>query len=201
MQVLNWCYREPSFILFFKLSSVWDGCRLMMCLFSVGPFGDILMVRVKVLKKLKIRPDGDEIFQKNSTGDEKSAINPSYQTKLSYQNILDLSTKTLIQNFFEIFVKNVIFNPNLEKTTNSNRWGKHFWYPHRLPKLGKHFQRTFLDRFSSEQIIFWVFFIQVIQKKSAPKPNWSLIKMTISSNTIIGHHFIQILVSSKSSTS
>ena len=53
MQVLNWCYREPSFILFFKLSSVWDGCRLMMCLFSVGPFGDILMVRVKVLKKIK----------------------------------------------------------------------------------------------------------------------------------------------------
>ena len=141
------------------------------------------------------------ISKKNSTGDEKSAINPSYQTKLSYQNILDLSTKTLIQNFFEIFVKNVIFNPNLEKTTNSNRWGKHFWYPHRLPKLGKHFQRTFLDRFSSEQMIFWVFFIQVIQKKSAPKPNWSLIKMTISSNTIIGHHFIQILVSSKSSTS
>ena len=111
MLVLNWCYREPSFILFFKLSSVWDGCRLMMCLFSVGPFGDILMVRVKVLKKLKIRPDGDEIFQKNSTGDEKSAINPSYQTKLSYQNILDLSTKTLIQNFFEIFVKKCHLQP------------------------------------------------------------------------------------------
>ena len=111
MQVLNWCYREPSFILFFKLSSVWDGCRLMMCLFSVGPFGDILMVRVKVLKKLKIRPDGDEIFQKNSTGDEKSAINPSYQTKLSYQNILDLSTKTLIQKFSEIFVKKCHLQP------------------------------------------------------------------------------------------
>lgn len=89
LQVLNWCYREPSFILFFKLSSVWDGCRLMMCLFSVGPFGDILMVRVKVLKKLKIRTDGDEIFQKKTdwwwkiNRNQPWAIMPGYRIKTS----------------------------------------------------------------------------------------------------------------------
>ena len=65
----------------------------MMCLFSVGPFGDILMVRVKVLKKLKIRPDGDEIFQKNWLAmKNQPQSTPSYHAELSYQNILDLST-------------------------------------------------------------------------------------------------------------
>ena len=65
----------------------------MMCLFSVGPFGDILMVRVKLLKKLKIRPDGDEIFQKkNWLAMKNPQSTPSYHAELSYQNILDLST-------------------------------------------------------------------------------------------------------------
>ena len=100
LQVLNWCYREPSFILFFKLSSVWDGCRLMMCLFSVGPFGDILMVRVKVLKKLKIRPDGDEIFQKKLTGDEKSAINPELSCRAIVSKHLRFVNQNFDPNFF-----------------------------------------------------------------------------------------------------
>ena len=73
--------------------------------FSVGPFGDILMVRVKVLEKIKDKTRCRRNISKKLTGDEKSATKPGYHAGLSYQNILDLSTKTLIQNFFEIFVK------------------------------------------------------------------------------------------------
>ena len=57
----------------------------------------------KGTQKLKIRPDVDEILKNSLAEMKNSPYHRSYHGKLSYQNILDLSTRTLIQNFFEIF--------------------------------------------------------------------------------------------------
>ena len=62
-----------------------------------------LNTKSKSTQKIKIRPDVDEILKNSLTEMKKSPYHRSYHGELSYQNILDLSTRTLIQNFFEIF--------------------------------------------------------------------------------------------------
>ena len=115
----------------------------------------------KSTQKIKDKTRWRRNISKKLTGDEKStAINPELSCRAIVSKHLRFVNLNFDPKFFRNFrQKNVIFNPNLEKTTNSNRWGKHFWYPHRLPKLGKHLQRrAFLGRVFSEQMIFCVFF-------------------------------------------
>ena len=75
---------------------------------------------------------------------------------------------TLIQNFSNFFRKNDIFIPNLEKTSNSNRWRKHFWTD--LRRRFKNFVPVF-----SEHMIFCVimFYFTNNTEKSSSKQKFN----------------------------
>ena len=101
---------------------------------------------------------------------------------------------TLIQNFSNFFRKNDIFIPNLEKTSYSNRWRKHFW-----TAFGRGFE-NFGPVFSDHMIfcVFIFYFTKYTEKTSFKQKS---IEVTISTNAITWHHFTQILVSPKPSSS
>ena len=159
-----------------------------------------LNTKSKSTQKIKIRPDVDEILKNSKTTKIFQSLKLSRWAIVSkHLRFVNQKVFTLIQKFSNFFRKNDIFIPNLEKTSNSNRWRKHFW-----TDFGRGFKNLILIYRLQIIVNIWYFVFSFfispnIQKKSAPSKK--SIEVTISTNAITWHHFTQILISPKPSSS